>query len=85
MTSERYDAVIVGAGFGGIGAAIQLDKAGLGDYQVRTWGGWHHHQALSLIAAWFLTREARRGEKADPGPDGATGPASDRPALASRA
>src|SRR5512134_984304 len=29
-----YDTVIVGAGFSGIGTAIQLDKAGLGDYQV---------------------------------------------------
>src|SRR5215475_8804170 len=24
-------------------------EAGPADYQVRTWGGWHHHQALSLI------------------------------------
>jgi hypothetical protein len=23
-------------------------------YQVRTWQGWHHHMALSLIAVWFL-------------------------------
>jgi len=48
-------------------------EAGLAEYQVRTWSGWHHHQALSLIAAWFLVREARRGEKADTGADGAAG------------
>lgn len=53
-------------------------EAGLADYQVRTWGGWHHHQTLSLIATWFLTQEARRGKKADPGPDGAAGPAGHR-------
>jgi SRSO17 transposase len=38
-------------------------EAGLGQYQVRTWVGWHHHQALTLIATWFLTQEKRRGEK----------------------
>ena len=38
-------------------------EAGLGDYEVRTWEGWHHHQALSLIATWFLTEETRRGKK----------------------
>lgn len=41
-------------------------EAGLADYEVRTWAGWHHHQVLSLIAAWFLIREARRGKKMDP-------------------
>jgi SRSO17 transposase len=48
-------------------------EAGLAEYQVRTWSGWHHHQALSLIATWFLVQEARRGGKDDPGVDGASG------------
>jgi SRSO17 transposase len=42
-------------------------EAGLGDYQVRSWPGWYHHQTLSLIAAWFLVTEARRGKKMDTG------------------
>ena len=41
-------------------------EAGLADYQVRTWEGWHHHQTLSLLATWFLTQETRRGK--NPGP-----------------
>ena len=53
-------------------------EAGLGDYQVRHWCGWQHHQALSLIAAWFLTVEARRGKKEDAGPDRSAGPAGHR-------
>jgi SRSO17 transposase len=48
-------------------------EAGLADYQVRTWSGWHHHQALSLIAGWFLVQESRRGGKGGTGPDGAAG------------
>lgn len=49
-------------------------EAGRAEYQVRTWAGWHHHQALSLIAAWFLVEEARRGKKDHAGSDGAAGP-----------
>lgn len=38
-------------------------EAGLADYEVRHWRGWHHHQTLSLIATWYLTVETRRAEK----------------------
>ena len=41
-------------------------EAGLADYEVRNWKGWHHHQILSLLACWFLVLEARRGEKNHP-------------------
>ncbi|MEZ0339751.1 flavin-containing monooxygenase [Mycobacterium sp. pV006] len=34
MSSPDHDTVIVGAGFSGIGAAIALDRSGLGDYLV---------------------------------------------------
>jgi SRSO17 transposase len=54
-------------------------EAGLADYQVRTWEGWHHHQTLALLATWFLTREARRGKNPDAGADGAASAEADRP------
>src|SRR5262245_38663901 len=39
-----------------IEASFQRGKgeAGMDEYQVRTWEGWHHHMALTLIAVWFL-------------------------------
>lgn len=40
-------------------------EAGLADYEVRNWTGWHHHQTLSLLASWFLNIETRRAEKKD--------------------
>jgi SRSO17 transposase len=52
-------------------------QAGLADYQVRTWEGWHHHQALALLASWFLVQETRRGKKADQGVDAAAGGGAD--------
>src|SRR5205823_606392 len=51
-------------------------EAGLADYQVRTWEGWHHHQTLSLLATWFLMQETRRGKNPDPRADGAAGAAA---------
>ena len=48
-------------------------EAGLAQYQVRNWIGWHHHQTLSLLATWFLTEEDRRGKKIHPGSHGANG------------
>lgn len=44
-------------------------EAGLADYEVRNWLGWHHHQTLSLLASWFLNVETRRAEKKDTGND----------------
>ena len=52
-------------------------EAGLADYEVRNWKGWHHHQTLSLLATWFLVTEARRGKKMDSGDHSATDPRSD--------
>jgi SRSO17 transposase len=58
-------------------------EAGLADYQVRTWGGWHHHHTLSLLAAWLLRQETRRGKDPDARPDAAATAGADRRAVAS--
>jgi hypothetical protein len=41
-------------------------EVGMDEYQVRTWYGWHHHIALSLIAVWFLIGETHRGQQLTP-------------------
>jgi cation diffusion facilitator CzcD-associated flavoprotein CzcO len=55
MTSEPYDAVIVGAGFGGMGAAIQLGRMGyhnivIVDREDDLGGTWHvnHYPGLAV-------------------------------------
>jgi SRSO17 transposase len=51
-----------------IEASFQRGKgeAGMDAYQVRTWEGWHHHMALTLIAVWFLIGETHRGQQCTP-------------------
>ena len=46
-------------------------EVGLGHYEVRSWVGWHHHMALSLLALWFLQRERLRLGGENAGGDGA--------------
>src|SRR5216684_9152517 len=51
-----------------IEASFQRGKGevGMDEYQVRTWEGWHHHMALTLIAVWFLMSETHRGQQYTP-------------------
>ena len=44
-------------------------EVGLAHYEVRSWVGWHHHMALSLLGLWFLVLERRRLGKKNPGLD----------------
>jgi SRSO17 transposase len=68
--------------------AIKRSKsqAGLADYEVRNWRGWHHHQVLSLLATWFLVRESQRGKKIHARDDRAANPrrSGDAPARRHR-
>ena len=41
-------------------------EVGMDEYQVRTWEGWHHHMALSMLAVWFLIGETHRGQQLTP-------------------
>ena len=41
-------------------------EAGMDAYHVRTWEGWHHHIALSLLAVWFVIGETHRGQQVTP-------------------
>jgi SRSO17 transposase len=53
----------------GVEEVLQAGKGevGLGQYEVRSWVGWHHHVTLSLLALWFVIREKQRlGKKRRP-------------------
>ena len=45
---------------------------GMGDYEVRSWTGWHHHMTLVILAHFFVVRMSLRLKKS-PGSDVAPG------------
>jgi SRSO17 transposase len=57
-------------------------EAGLAQYEVRSWVGWHHHMTLSLLALWFLILQRRRVGGENPGGDGVAGAGDLRAAAA---
>ena len=46
MTEQNYDVIIVGAGFGGIGAAVQLKRLG---FQTKSPRGRYHRIEIILV------------------------------------
>lgn len=42
------------------------NELGMSDYQVRKWQGWHHHQALVMMASLFLLKERLSQKEAVP-------------------
>jgi SRSO17 transposase len=49
---------------------------GMGDYEVRSWSGWHHHMTLVILAHFFVVRMSLRLKKSSssdvaPGNNGA--------------
>ncbi len=57
-------------------------EAGMADYEIRSWPGWYHHQTLSMMAAWFLVTETRRGKKKDSGHHASADSRGHRPLVA---
>ena len=48
--------------------------SGMGDYEVRSWAGWHHHMTLVILAHFFVVRMSLRLKKSpssDVAPSGA--------------
>jgi SRSO17 transposase len=57
-------------------------EVGLGQYEVRSWVGWHHQMTLSFLALWFLILERIRVGGENPGRDGVAGAGDLHPAVA---
>jgi SRSO17 transposase len=72
-TARRGELARVHGARHGIEEALEAGKGevGLGQYEVRSWVGWHHHQTLSLLALWFLQVERLRLGGKNAGRDGA--------------
>jgi SRSO17 transposase len=51
---------------------VAKQELGMGDYEVRSWPGWHHHMTLVTLAHFFLVRVQRRLKKS-PDADAAPG------------
>jgi SRSO17 transposase len=60
-------------------------EVGLGQYEVRSWVGWHHHMTLSLLALWFLHLERVQLGGENPGADGAAVAGGVQPVVAAAA
>jgi SRSO17 transposase len=54
-------------------------EAGSDHYEVRSWVGWRHHMALSLVALWLLCLERRHVGGENPGDHGAANPTDPGP------
>ncbi len=57
-------------------------EVGLGQYEVRSWVGWHHHMTLAILALWFLELEKHRVGKKNTGHHAAADPGDLCPAAA---
>jgi SRSO17 transposase len=51
---------------------------GMGDYEVRSWPGWHHHMTLVMLAHFFVVRLRLRLKKSACGPVTSGGDGLDR-------
>jgi SRSO17 transposase len=51
---------------------VAKQELGMGDDEVRSWPGWHHHMTLVILAHFFLVRLQRRLKKS-PGAEPGTG------------
>ncbi len=64
---------------------VAKQQLGMGDYEVRSWTGWHHHMTLVILAHFFLVRLQRRLKKSPGAEPGADLPAPQRPAAGTAA
>ncbi|MGQ9928524.1 MAG: IS701 family transposase [Chloroflexaceae bacterium] len=60
---------------------VAKQELGMGDDEVRSWPGWHHHMTLVILAHFFLVRLQRRLKKSPGAEPGAGVPAPQRPAA----